>query len=65
MLMLHSFNKLTHYTINIKCINYTGLPKYIYLSLTECCGDLWESELDITGLVFFLYPNDILKNWLS
>ena len=29
----------THYTINIKCINYTGLPKYIYLSLTACCGE--------------------------
>ena len=39
MLMLHSFNKLTHYTINIKCINYTGLPKYIYLSLTAGCGE--------------------------
>ena len=45
----------THYTIKIKCINYTGLPKYIYLSLTACCGDLWESELGITSTWLSLF----------
>ena len=32
----------THYTINIKYINYTGLLKYIYL-LLQVAVNLWES----------------------
>ena len=46
----------THYTINIKCINYTGLPKYIYIYLLlQVVVNLWESEIGITGLVFVVY----------
>ena len=44
----------THYTINIKCINYTGLLKYIYF-LLQVAVNLWESEIGITGLVFFFW----------
>ena len=49
----------THYTINIKCINYTGLPKYIYLLLSVVVN-LWESEIGIIGLVFFWGGGGIL-----
>ena len=40
----------THYTINIKCTNYTGLPKYIYL-LLQVAVNIWETEIGISGLV--------------
>ena len=40
----------THYTINIKRTNHTGLPKYIYL-LLQVTVNLWESEIGISGLV--------------
>ena len=46
----------THYPINIKCINYTGLPKYIYLSLTAGCGEsMGESDWCYWLSLFFFW----------
>ena len=64
----------THYTINIKCTNYTGFPKYIYL-LLQVAVNLWESEIGISGLVWgpfraflgtfsFQLMMEFLRNWL-
>ena len=54
MLMLHSFNKLTHTILLISNVSTTLVfPNiYIYL-LLQVAVNLWESEIGITGLVFF------------
>ena len=56
MLMLHSFNKLTHTILLMSNVSTILVCPNIYIYLLlQVVVNLWESETGITGLVCFFF----------